>query len=177
MRENFWKELNEAREANECRYWQGVFPEASVLDMNCLVEVNQYLVTSTGQNALSGGGPVITPAHGDHRVKPFYTEFISNYKRIGTEIDYNSLFFFSLSDSHNSFSLHGDTETVFLIQGYGEVGMISSNDDGSNRQIHHLKTGDAIVFPPLYAHKPMPMGPRVTLSLGALPKHHDQNNQ
>ena len=32
-----------------------------------------------------------------------------------------------------------------------------------------LKTGDAIFIPRLYGHKSVPMGPRVTLSLGANP--------
>ena len=43
MREDFWKELNEARATNERRYWQNIFPEAANLDMNCLSENNQYL--------------------------------------------------------------------------------------------------------------------------------------
>lgn len=174
MREQFWKEVNETRELNQSRLWKGVFPEASVLDLNCLCEVNQYLASTTGKNAFEGGGPMVTPAHGDVRVKPFYTEFINNLKRVGTEIDWNSLFFFSLCDTHNSFPLHGDTETVFLIQGYGDVGMITSNDDGSKKVIHHMETGDVLLIPPLYNHKPIPLGPRVTLSLGALPKAHQQ---
>jgi len=174
MREQFWKEVNEARELNQSRLWKGVFPEASVLDINCLCEINQYLISVSGKNAFADGGPMVTPVHGDPRVKPFYTEFINNLKRVGTEIDWNSLFFFSLTDTHNSFPMHGDTETVFLIQGFGDVGMITVNDDGSKKVIHHMQTGDVLLIPPLYNHKPIPLGPRVTLSLGALPKAHQQ---
>ena len=173
MREDFWKEVNDARKLGESRFWKGAFPEASVLDMNCLMDVNQYLATTTGNNAFKNNAPLVTPVHGDHRVKPFYTEFISNLNRIDTEIDWNSLFFFSLSDIHAAFPLHGDTETVFLIQGYGEVAMVTSSfDNPMKSKIHHMKTGDALLLPPLNNHKPIPLGPRVTLSLGALPKHH-----
>jgi ribosomal protein L16 Arg81 hydroxylase len=35
-----------------------------------------------------------------------------------------------------------------------------------------MKTGDAIILPPMYSHKSVPLGPRVTLSLGGLPKQH-----
>ena len=173
MREDFWKEVNEARKLGQSRFWKGAFPEASVLDMNCLMDVNQYISTTTGNNAFKNNAPMVTPAHGDERVKPFYTEFISNLDRIDTEIDWNSLFFFSLSDTHNSFPLHGDTETVFLIQGHGEVAMVTSSfDNPMESKIHHMKTGDVLLLPPLNNHKPIPLGPRVTLSLGALPKHH-----
>ena len=172
-RENFWKEVNEARARNESRLWKGVFPEASVLDMNVLCDINQYLTSTCGTNAFESSGPMVSPVHGDPRVKPFYTEFINNLTRVGTEINWNSLFFFSLCDTHNSFPLHGDTETVFLIQGHGDVGMITVNEDGSDKQLHHMQTGDVLLLPPLYWHKPIPMGPRVTLSLGALPKAHE----
>lgn len=174
MREQFWTELNAARSANECRLWKGVFPEAAVLDINCVCEINQYLTTHTGANAFGDGGPMLTPVHGDPRVRPFYTEFINNIQVVGTEINWNSLFFFSLVDTHSSFSLHSDVETVFLIQGYGEVAMIVADEHQQNKQILHLQTGDALLLPPLYNHKPIPMGPRVTLSLGALPKKHEQ---
>ena len=50
-REEFWKEVNEARKLGESRFWKGAFPEASVLDMNCLMDVNQYISTTTGNNA------------------------------------------------------------------------------------------------------------------------------
>ena len=61
MREEFWKEVNEARELNQSKLWKGVFPEASVLDMNCLCDINQYLVSVNGQNVFDGGGPMINP--------------------------------------------------------------------------------------------------------------------
>ena len=111
-------------------------------------------------------------AHADARIKPFFTEFINNYKRIDTEIDFNSLLFFSFSDSHHSVNLHRDTETVFLIQGYGECVFVAVNDDGSQKDLYRMKTGDAIILPPMYSHKSVPLGPRVTLSLGGLPKQH-----
>jgi len=33
----------------------------------------------------------------------------------------------------------------------------------------HLKTGDALLLPKLTPHKSIPMEPRVTLSIGAIP--------
>lgn len=177
MREQFWKELNAARALNKSQLWKGVFPEAAVLDINCVCEVNQYIASTTGMNTFGDGGPMVNGVQGDRRVRPFYTEFINNYDMIGSEITWNSLFFFSLVDTHNSFSLHNDVETVFLIQGYGDVAYITVDETGENKQVHHLTTGDALLLPPLYNHKPIPLGPRVTLSLGALPKKHEQQSQ
>jgi|TARA_B100001741_G_scaffold284434_1_gene259989 hypothetical protein len=172
MRQEFWKELNEARHQGVCKYWENVFPEANVIDFNLLVELNQYIVSVTGQNVLQNNSASISGAHADARIKPFFTEFINNYKRIDTEIDFNSLLFFSFSDGHHSVNLHRDTETVFLIQGYGECVFVAVNDDGSQKDLYRMKTGDAIILPPMYSHKSVPLGPRVTLSLGGLPKQH-----
>lgn len=174
MREEwFWEEVNEARATGESRLWKNAFPEANVLDMNCLVEVNQYLATVSGANPLAyQHQTMMSPVHWDERVKPFYSEFLSNFERQGTETDWNSFFFFSTSDEHQSLNLHGDTESVLLIQGYGDVGMVTYHQDKPGKIIHHMETGDALLLPPLYIHKPVPIGPRVTLSLGAIPKHY-----
>ena len=174
-REGFWKELNEARGAGISMYWPGVFPAASIIDFNLLVEVNQYLSESTGQNfLLPEPSTVLSPAHTDDRIRPFFTEFIENYKRVDTEIDWNSLLFFSIYDGHHSVHLHKDVESVFLIQGNVEVGFLAGNDDRSKKDFYHMKTGDVLLYPPMYAHKSVPFGPRVTLSLGGLPKKHEQ---
>jgi len=171
MREKFWNELNETRASNDWRLWENVFPEAAILDMNCLIETNQYLSISGGKNAFQNGQPMVGPVHHDIRAKPFYTEFLDNYKRVSGEVVFSSLFFFSLSDQHNSFDMHSDVETVFLIQGYGEVGMVVKHPNKpGEHSMHHLKTGDALLLPPGTIHKPIPLGPRVTLSLGAMPE-------
>jgi ribosomal protein L16 Arg81 hydroxylase len=47
--------------------------------------------------------------------------------------------------------------------------MVISDAETSEKTIHHLKTGDAILIPPLTIHKPIPLGPRVTLSIGSMP--------
>lgn len=171
MRNEFWKELNEARTNGKWRLWNNVFPEASTLDMTCLVEVNQYIAISGGKNAFANNQSLVGPAHHDTRAKPFYTEFIENYDRIATEINWNSLFFFSLSDQQPAFEMHSDEETVILIQGYGEVGMVTRHPEAPSHHIHHMKTGDVLLLPPGTIHKPVPLGPRVTLSLGALPEN------
>jgi mannose-6-phosphate isomerase-like protein (cupin superfamily) len=169
VREQFWKEVNDARKLNQCRYWKNIFPEASVMDINCLTEVNQYLSITGAENSFIHNKPMVGPVHSDVRVKPFYTEFISNFERQGTETNWNALFFYSLSDISNAFEMHSDTESVFLIQGYGDVGMVISDAETSEKTIYHLKTGDAILIPPLTIHKPIPIGPRVTLSIGSMP--------
>jgi len=38
-----------------------------------------------------------------------------------------------------------------------------------NKEIYHCRTGDALLLPRLTNHKPLILGPRVTLSLGANP--------
>ena len=80
MREEFWKEVNEARAAGESCLWKNAFPEANTLDMNCLVEVNQYLATVSGANPLAyQHQTMMSPVHWDSRVKPIFAEFISNF--------------------------------------------------------------------------------------------------
>ena len=180
QREKFWNELNESRDIGRAKHWNNIFPEASIIDFNLLTELNQYLVSTNGRNCFfpEGQSPLtnISPAHCDARIKPFFSEFIQNYKRIDTEIDWNSLLFFSLSDGHHGVNLHRDVESVILIQGYGKVAYVSVNDDGTKKDIWEMETGDVLLFPPMYAHKSIPLGPRVTLSLGGLPKRHEQQN-
>ena len=84
-------------------------------------------------------------------------------------LSFNASFFFSLSDGHHSVHIHRDYESVLLIQGYGDVTFITANEDNSKKEVFTLSTGDAIFIPRLYGHKSVPMGPRVTLSLGANP--------
>ena len=67
MREKFWNELNETRASNDWRLWENVFPEAAILDMNCLIETNQYLSISGGKNAFQNGQPMVGPVHHDIR--------------------------------------------------------------------------------------------------------------
>jgi len=174
-REEFWKELNETRSKGLSRYWPGIFPEASILDFNLLVEVNQYLFETRQypdvQNFIRDGSAVLGPAHTDSRVKTFLIEFIENYNRIDTETEWNSHLFFSLSDNHHSVDLHKDAETVFLIQGYGECAYITNKDSeggSSKKDIHRMNTGDVLLLPPYYAHKPIPLGPRITLSINGV---------
>lgn len=171
MRKEFWKELNEARSKGTWQLWKNAFPEASALDMTCLVEINQYISISGGKNAFIQNQSLLGPVQHDTRVKPFYTEFVGNYDRIASEINWSGLFFFSLSDQQPAFEMHSDEETVILIQGYGEVGMITRHPEEANHHIHHMKTGDTLLLPPGTIHKPVPLGPRVTLSLGALPEN------
>jgi mannose-6-phosphate isomerase-like protein (cupin superfamily) len=70
MREDFWKELNEARATNEPRYWQNIFPEAANLDMNCLTENNQYLAITGSDNSILNQSSRLGPVQSDTRVKP-----------------------------------------------------------------------------------------------------------
>ena len=176
MREDFWKELNEARATNEHRYWQNIFPEAANLDMNCLTENNQYLAITGSDNSILNQSSRLGPVQSDTRVKPIYTEWITNFDRHGTETNCNALFFYSLSDRDQSFNMHSDTETVCLIQGYGDVGMVVGNAETLEKTIYHMKTGDVLLIPPLTIHKPVPIGPRVTLSIGSMPNKYSQQN-
>ena len=65
--------------------------------------------------------------------------------------------------------MHRDNETVLLIQGYGEVAYAISNEEATDNKLLHVKTGDAILLPRLTPHKSIPLEPRVTLSIGAMP--------
>ena len=169
-REEFWKEVNEARKSGQSKYWSNIFPEAEIIDFNLLADLNQYLFETRQypdyQNFLRDGGAVMSPAHADERIKPFLAEFVDNYNRVDTETDWNSCLFFSLSDNHHSVDLHKDQETVFLIQGRGEVAYVTVSDDQPpKKDIRRMNPGDVLLLPPHYAHKSIPMGPRVTLSL------------
>ena len=61
MREEFWKELNEARSKGTWQLWKNAFPEASALDMTCLVEINQYISISGGKNAFVQNQSLLGP--------------------------------------------------------------------------------------------------------------------
>ncbi|MAV94271.1 MAG: hypothetical protein CMA31_01115 [Euryarchaeota archaeon] len=170
MREKFWEELNEARSKNEVKYWQGVFPEADTIDFPTVLAHNQWEARITNQDTvMTNYSSNMSNVQSNPTLKPFYTEFMNNYKVVDTESIYNANLFWSFSDRHHSIFMHRDPETVFLIQGYGEVAYAISNEDGSGNKLFHVKTGDALLLPRLTPHKSIPLEPRVTLSIGAIP--------
>ena len=170
MREQFWEELNEARSNNEVRHWQGIFPEANTLNFETLVTINQYISRVTNHDMIMDGYSSHLPqVEHQKQIKPFYTEFVTNYKPYQTENLINASLFWSLSDIHHSIFMHRDNESVLLIQGYGEVAYALSNEEASKNQLLHVKTGDALLLPRLTPHKSIPLEPRVTLSIGAMP--------
>ena len=81
----------------------------------------------------------------------------------------NCSLFWSLSDKHNSLFMHRDAESVLLIQGYGEIAYVLSNEEANENRVIHVKTGDVLLLPRLLPHKSIPLEPRVTLSIGATP--------
>ena len=168
-RRNFWAELNQTREQGIPKMWKNVFPEASNINFHTLLEANQYNAAISNKDEIIKGAAHLPGVEMDPIVKPYHLEFQENYQRIDTETIFNASFFFSFSDGHHSVHIHRDYETVLLIQGYGEVVFVTANEDNTKKEVHHLKTGDAIFIPRLYGHKSVPMGPRVTLSLGANP--------
>ena len=170
MREQFWKELNEARSKNEVKYWPGIFPEATIVNFETLLAENQYISRLTNHDTVMDGYSSHLPkVESNKHIKPFFTEFVTNYKPIDSETIVNIGFFWSFSDKHHSIYMHRDPESVLLIQGYGEVCMPTSNEEADEYKIWHLKTGDALFLPRLTPHKSIPLAPRVTLSIGACP--------
>ena len=168
-RRNFWAELNQARAGGKPKVWKQVFPEATNINFHTLLEANQYQAAITNDDKILKGTAHLPGVEMDPRVKPYHIEFMENYERVDTETLFNASFFFSLSDGHHSVHIHRDYESVLLIQGYGDVTFITANEDNSKKEVFTLSTGDAIFIPRLYGHKSVPMGPRVTLSLGANP--------
>ena len=168
-RRNFWAELNQTRQGRVPKVWKSVFPEATNIDFHTLLQANQYIASVTNEDKILKGTAHLPAVEMDPVVKPYHIEFMENYQRIDTETLFNASLFFSFSDGHHSVHMHRDYESVLLIQGYGEVTFITANEDNSKKDVHTLKTGDAIFIPRLYGHKSVPMGPRVTLSLGANP--------
>ena len=134
-----------------------------------MLQANQYLTTVTNEDRILKGGAHLPGVETDPMIKPYHIEFMENYQRIDTETLFNASLFFSFSDGHHSVHMHRDYESVLLIQGYGDVTFITANEDNSKKEVFTLSTGDAIFIPRLYGHKSVPMGPRVTLSLGANP--------
>ena len=170
MREKFWEELNEARSKNEVKLWKEIFPEAATINFDTLLAHNQWQSRITNQDiVMEQYSSNLSNVQSNSNVKPFYTEFVTNYKIIDTESNINCSFFWSFSDRHHSIFMHRDPETVLLIQGCGQVAYVLSTEDGSNNRIIHVKTGDALLLPKLTPHKSIPMEPRVTLSIGAIP--------
>ncbi len=170
MREKFWEELNEARTNNQVKHWPGIFPEAKNINFDTLLTINQYISRVTNHDMVMDGYSSNLPSVETHKqIKPFYTEFITNYKPFQTETVYNCSLFWSLSDKHHSIFMHRDAESVLLIQGYGEVAYALSNEEANENRLIHVKTGDAFLIPRLTPHKSIPLEPRVTLSIGATP--------
>ena len=170
MREKFWEELNEARRKSEVKLWRGIYPEATTINFETLLAHNQWQSRITNQDIVMDQYSSNMPnVQSNSNVKPFYTEFITNYNIVDTESNINCSFFWSFSDRHHSIFMHRDRETVLLIQGYGQVAYALSNEDGSDNRVVHVKTGDALLLPKLTPHKSIPMEPRVTLSIGAIP--------
>ena len=170
MREQFWEELNEARTNNQVKLWSGIFPEAKNINFDALLTINQYISRVTNHDMVMDGYSSNLPSVETHKqIKPFYTEFITNYEPYQTETEYNCSLFWSLSDKHHSIFMHRDAESVILIQGYGEVAYALSNEEANENRLIHVKTGDALLLPRLTPHKSIPLEPRVTLSIGATP--------
>lgn len=169
MRETFWQELNEARQTREVKYWPGIFPEATIINFDTLLQQNQYVSrVSNNDSVMDQYSSHLPNVEQNKHIKPFYTEFITNYTPVETETKINCSFFWSFSDKHHSIYMHRDHESVLLIQGYGEVCMPTSTEEGDEFKMWHLKTGDALFLPRLTPHKSIPFCPRVTLSIGAI---------
>lgn len=168
LREKFWEELNEARSKNEVKHWSGAFPEAEVINFESLLSINQYISRATNHDpVLDNYSNNLRKVETHKEVKPFYTEFITNYKPCQAETIFNCSLFFSLSDRHLAHFMHRDAESVLLIQGYGEIVYAVSNEEANENRLIHLKTGDVLLLPRLTPHKSIPLEPRVTLSIGA----------
>ena len=170
MREKFWEELNEARSKNEVKHWNNVFPEADTIDFPTLLAHNQYESRITNNDTvMTQYASNMSNVQSNPTIRPFYTEFMNNYKVVDTETIYNASFFWSFSDRHHSIFMHRAPESVLLIQGYGEVAYAISDELGTENRLFHVKTGDAFFLPRLTPHKSIPLEPRVTLSIGAIP--------
>ena len=170
MREQFSKELNDTRRTREVKYWPGVFPEATIINFETLLQQNQYVSRVTNNDTVMDQyGSHLASVENNKHIKPFFTEFVTNYTAVETETVINCSFFWSFSDRHHSIYMHRDNESVLLIQGYGEVCKPTSTEEGDQYKMWHLKTGDALFLPRLTPHKSMPFCPRVTLSIGAVP--------
>ena len=168
MREQFWKELNEAGRTREVKYWSGAFPEAAIINFETLLQQNQYVAKNTLVDTVLDNYETHLPSvESNKHIKPFFTEFITNYEVLEAETKFTCSLFWSFSDRHNSLMFHRDPECILLIQGYGDICMPTSNEQGDEFKPWHLKTGDALFLPKLTAHKPISLGPRVTLSIGA----------
>jgi hypothetical protein len=170
MRELFWKELNKASSNKEVKHWQGIFPEAAIINFETLLNQSQYISRLTGHDTIMDNYCVNMPnVENNKHIKPFFTEFVTNYTSVEGDVKVNCSFFWSLSDNHSSLHMHRDLESVLLIQGYGEVCIPTTNEEADNYKIQHLKIGDALFLPRLLPHKAIPLSPRVTLSIGANP--------
>tara|TARA_B100001964_G_scaffold117868_1_gene131324 strand:- start:3269 stop:3814 length:546 start_codon:yes stop_codon:yes gene_type:complete len=169
MREQFWKELNEARKNNQVKHWPGMFPEASIINFETMLTINQYVSRVTNHDTVMDQYSSHLPGIETRKeIKSFYIEFLDNYEPYQTETIINCSLFWSLSDKHHSIYMHRDEETVLLIQGVGEVAYALSNEEASKNSLIQIKTGDALLLPRLIPHKSIPLEPRVTLSIGAM---------
>ena len=165
-----WEQVNEDRKNLKVAHYENAFPDVlDDINFTTLVEVNQYKSTVSNVDEFTKGSSHIPDVGSDKRIVKYLLEFQKNYERHETEGHFNASLFYSLSDGHNSLFLHNDYETVLLIQGYGETAYLVTDADTFSKQIYHCKPGDALLLPRLTNHKPLILGPRVTLSLGANP--------
>lgn len=165
-----WDQINEDRKNLKVAHYKNAFPDAlDDINFTTLVEINQYKSTVSNVDEFVKGSTHISDVGSDKRIQKYLLEFQKHYERHETEGHFNASLFYSLSDGHNSLFLHNDYETVLLIQGYGETAYLVTDADTMNKEIYHCRTGDALLLPRLTNHKPLILGPRVTLSLGANP--------
>ena len=165
-----WNQLNEDRKNLKVSVYKNAFPNAlEDINFNSLVEINQYKATITNVDELARGGSHLPDVGSDKRIQKYLLDFQLNYDRHDTETHFNASLFYSMSDTHNSLMLHNDYETVLLIQGFGDIAYLVTDSDTLKKEIYKLSPGDAILIPRLTNHKPLVIGPRVTLSLGANP--------
>ena len=94
MREKFWEELNEARRKSEVKLWRGIYPEATTINFETLLAHNQWQSRITNQDIVMDQYSSNMPnVQSNSNVKPFYTEFITNYNIVDTESNINCSFF------------------------------------------------------------------------------------
>ena len=74
MRETFWQELNEARQTREVKYWPGIFPEATIINFDTLLQQNQYVSrVSNNDIVMDQYSSNLPGVETNKHIKPFYT--------------------------------------------------------------------------------------------------------
>ena len=171
-----WEQINEDRKNVKITHYKNAFPEAiNDINFTTLVEINQYKSAVSKIDEFKNGGSQIKDVNLDKRLQKYLLDFQKHYERHETETGFTACLFFSLNDGHPGLLLHHDYETVLLIQGYGEIAYLVTDAEMNNKKIYHCKTGDTLLLPRFTNHKPLIIGPRVTLSLGANPVNNITN--